>query len=297
MPCYHPLQAYQCASGEVVFVELQRHDIVRSLSLPCGQCIGCRLERSRQWAVRCMHEASLHELNCFVTLTYDDDHYPVRGDLRYPDYQAFMKRLRKFADPMRVRFYMCGEYGPENWRPHFHACLFGFDFLDKTYWSRSPAGERLYRSADLERLWPFGFSSVGAVSFESAAYIARYCVQKITGRDADAYYAREDDNGPFQLTPPFNHMSLKPGIGAPWLDRFQTDVYPRDYVVVNGVECRAPKYYDKLFGRADADTFEALKEARILEGRARFEDNTDARLAVKEVVQRARITSLERKML
>lgn len=295
MPCYSPLAAYQAANGEVVFVERSTHDIVRQLSLPCGQCIGCRLERSRQWAMRCLHEASLYKQNCFLTLTYDDEHLPTRGMLDYPAFQKFLKRLRKHAAPTRPRFYMCGEYGPENWRPHYHACIFGFDFPDKKYHAKSPSGERIYRSASLEKLWPFGFSSIGAVTFESAAYVARYCVQKITGHNARFHYRRIDSAGEYHLPPEFNRMSLKPGIGARWLEKYQLDVYPHDYVVINGKECKPPKYYDRLFSRQFPDDFEELQFEREKDGRSRYQDNTPERLAVKEIVARARSSFSQRK--
>lgn len=294
MPCFNPLQAYQAASGEVVFYESSRHDIVRSLSLPCGQCIGCRLERSRKWAMRCVHEASLYERNCFITLTYNDEYLPKRSQLQYSDFQKFLKRLRKFAEPEVIRFYMCGEYGTENWRPHYHAIIFNFDFLDKVYYRRSPAGEKIFRSDILDRLWPFGFCSVGSVTFQSAAYVARYCVQKVTGFNARYHYARKDDEGEYFLVPEFNKMSLKPGIGAEWLRRFTSDVYPRDFVVVNGVECSPPRYYDKVFSRSNPVEFEDIQFLRESDGRSRYEDNTPERLAVKEVVQKARIRSLIR---
>ncbi len=131
MPCYHPLSAFQCADGSIVFHERRWYNTVKTLSLPCGQCIGCRLERSRQWAMRCMHEAQLHENNCFITLTYDNTHLPSDGSLHYKDFQLFIKRLRKKFGNTRIRYYMAGEYGENFGRPHFHACIFGHDFHDK----------------------------------------------------------------------------------------------------------------------------------------------------------------------
>lgn len=294
MPCYSPLLAYRCANGDVVFQERSFHDTVAELSLPCGQCIGCRLERSRQWAMRCMHEASLHESNAFVTLTYDDEHLPRRGMLDYPEFQRFLKRLRKYFAPAKVRFYMCGEYGPLNWRPHYHALLFGVDFDDKLYLQTLESGGKIYSSELLQRLWPFGFSSVGAVTFESAAYVARYCVQKVTGHAAKYHYARTDVDGDYQLPPEFNKMSLKPGVGAGFLSKWKGDIYPRDYVIVNGMEVRPPKYYDKMFKRSDPDAFEEMQFRRELDGRANWEDNTDARLRVKAVVTEARAQFLKR---
>lgn len=295
MPCYNPLQAYKTAAGEVVFYERSKYDIVSALSLPCGQCIGCRLERSRQWAVRCMHEASLHENNCFATLTYDDAHLPVRGALDYPTFQKFMKRLRWEAK-VPVRFYMCGEYGPENGRPHYHACLFGWDFKDKKYWRTSDSGEKLFRSPMLERLWPLGNCELGAVTFQSAAYVARYCVQKVTGHAAKAHYARSDENGDYSLPPEFNHMSLKPGIGANWLKQHGQYTYTFDHVIVNGKETKPPKYYDRLFTRENPDQMEDIRFLREQDGRSRYEDNTPERLAVKEIVARSRANFLYRSL-
>lgn len=278
--------------GQIVFAE--RGDLARSLFLKCGQCVGCRLERSRQWAVRCLHEASLSESNCFVTLTYDHEHLPHLSSLSYPDFQKFMKRTRKIA---RVRFYMCGEYGEDFGRPHFHACLFGFDFPDKVYFSMSPGGARMYRSAILEGLWPFGFSSVGSVNFESAAYVARYCMKKVTGPLSSRHYEVVDADGVIHCrTPEFNRMSLKPGIGANWFSHFQSDVYPKGMVVVNGVEARPPRYYDKLFERMDPEGYECMQFGRHLEAQAVAADNTDERLAVREQVARARISSLKRSL-
>lgn len=309
MPCYHPLRAYKCANGSVVFYERSTFDVVQQLSLPCGQCVGCRLEKSRQWAVRCMHEASLWERNSFITLTYDDDYLPVRNCLEYPPFQKFMKRLRKFSGTDGVRFYMCGEYGKEPikpkydldgrlmWRPHFHACLFNWDFNDRYYWKKTGSGEKIYRSPSLERLWPYGSSSVGDVTFESAAYVARYCVQKITGHNAQAHYSRRDSNGVYQLPAEFNHMSLKPGIGAGWLAKFSRDVYPCDFVVVNGKEVKPPKYYDRLFSRENEEEFDEIQFKRESDGRARYEDNTVDRLLIKEVVTRARVSQLYRSNL
>lgn len=292
MPCYRPLQAFQCSDGQVVFQQLARHDVVRSLDLPCGQCIGCRLERSRQWAVRCVHESKCHKRNCFVTLTYDDDHLPLRGQLNYPDFQKFMRRVRKQLGP--VRFYMCGEYGSENWRPHYHACLFGLDFDDKVYWRKSESGAKCYRSAVLEQLWPLGASEIGALTFESAAYAARYCVQKITGQAAQVHYARSDSAGDFSLPAEFNKMSLKPGIGARFLHRWHTDIYPNDFVVINWRESKPPRYYDKLFSRLFPSVFEDVQFRRQVQARESFADNTLARLAVKEVVATARSSFLSR---
>jgi hypothetical protein len=295
MACFHPLQAYQTSDGSIIFSE-RKGDVVRSLSLPCGQCRGCRLERSRQWAVRCMHEASLHEENCFITLTYDNDHCPSDRSLNYGDYQRFMKRFRKRFKDSTIRFYMAGEYGEKFERPHFHACIFGFNFPDRTLWKRTPSGAFIYRSKLLEDLWPFGYSSIGDVTFESAAYVARYVMKKRTGKGVGDHYETIDfETGEIkERVPEFNRMSLKPGIGYDWYRKFHSDIYPHDYVVINGRESRPPKFYDKKFADDFPEEFEALQFQRFVDAVDRFDDNTDERLCVKEQVLEAKFSRLNR---
>ena len=286
------------SDGSVKFTSRNKRGVEGSLELPCGQCIGCRLERSRQWAMRCLHEASLHERNAFITLTYDDSNLPPGGSLNYSDFQKFMKRLRKRIGG-NVRFYCGGEYGENTIRPHYHACLFGYDFPDKVYYKKTSSGEKIYTSKLLESLWPFGLSSVGDVTFESAAYIARYCVQKVTGQAATSHYRVITDDGEIiDRVPEFNKMSLKPGIGSRWLEKYRSDVYPRDYVVINGVKTKPPKYYDVLFEREYPGVFSDLVARRELDmAQLRLRDPDefrDARLGVKEQVTLARSSMLKR---
>lgn len=287
MPCYGPIEAYQLDDGRVVFSE--RGSIRRSLKLACGQCIGCRLDRSRQWAVRCMHEAQMHESNAFVTLTYDADFLPQNGSLHYGDFQAFMRRLRKKLG--KCRFYMCGEYGDLHSRPHFHACLFGVNFDDKVFLATLPSGGKIYRSAVLEELWPFGYSSIGDVTFESAAYVARYICKKVTGPMAAAHYERVDDSTGevYFLVPEFCHMSLKPGIGFGWFEKYGAEVFPDDYVIVRGAKSKVPKYYKKLLKAADGFMSDDIDFDRELKANDFVDDCSMERLAVRETVARARL--------
>ena len=192
MPCYHPLKGYKSKernkSGKrsIVF-NIKEGLYDQHVTVPCGQCIGCRLERSRQWAIRCSHEAQMHEKNCFITLTFSDEHLPEDRSVDVRHFQLFMKRLRKrYGDG--IRFFHCGEYGDHFGRPHYHACIFNHDFEDKKIWKQSGSGEIIYRSASLEELWPYGYSSVGEVTFESAAYVARYITKKVTGDPAQEHY-------------------------------------------------------------------------------------------------------------
>lgn len=295
MPCYHPLSAWRDpVSGLVEFFDRGRGN---RLDLPCGRCIGCRLDRSRHWATRIMLESQMHTVSCFVTLTYDDDHLPYPPSLDHSEFQRFMKRLRKRFGA--VRYYMCGEYGDHNMRPHYHACFFGLDFPDKVLWSVAPSGNNLYRSPSLEALWPLGFSSVAELSFESAAYVARYVLKKVTGDLAEDHYSFVDaDTGEvFARVPEYAHMSTHPGIASSWFDKYSGDVYSdaRDFVVVNGRTCKPPRYFDKLLKRVDPKLYEYVKSDRSC-GPASV-DASASRLAVAEEVQIAALARLTQRSL
>lgn len=270
-----------------------------TLQLPCGRCIGCRLEYSRQWAVRCLHEAQMHKDNSYLTLTFDDEHLPRDMSLHYDVFQKFLKRLRKRYGDKKIRFYMCGEYGEEFQRPHFHCILFGHDFADKVIHSRTSSGFRLYVSAELSKLWPFGFSTIGDVTFESAAYVARYVMKKVTGDAAEEHYRYLDpETGElFDRTPEFCHMSLKPGIGADWADKYQSDIFPHGFVVARGQKMQPPKYYEKRFAKLSAFGEEVLNEIKARRralGERKRADGTDDRLEVRKIVSEARAAISQR---
>ena len=244
-----------------------------------------------------MHEASLYDHNSFITLTYNDDHLPSDGSLNHVHFQRFFKRLRKHFNGRRIRYYMAGEYGSKLGRPHYHAIVFGLDFPDKRLWRKTPAGSVLYRSNTLEALWPFGYSSIGDVTFESAAYVARYCLKKVTGDAAYSHYKTVDlSTGEIShLKPEYNKMSLKPGIAADWYAQFSSDVHNYDYVVTrDGKTCRPPRYYDKLLKRSDPAAFEIIKEQREAKLIELQDDNTPDRLAAKAVIINQNLSKLKR---
>jgi hypothetical protein len=194
-----------------------------------------------------MHEASLHQDNAFLTLTYDDEHLPPGGSLDLRAFPLFMKRLRAEIVPQRVRYFYAGEYGDDVGRPHYHGLLFGYDFPDKR-----PAGRRgdhpVWRSDRLSALWPDGFHELGSVSFDSAAYVARYVVKKVRGEAAvDHYLAVDGATGEvFGREPEFCQMSRRPGIGAGWFERFGEELEPEGTVIQSGKEVPMPRYYRKL---------------------------------------------------
>nr|UQB76413.1 replication associated protein [Flumine microvirus 24] len=289
MACYRPVLAWRAPNGSIVFgAERPDH---RALSLPCGYCIGCRLARSRAWAIRCMHESQMHAVSSFVTLTYSDTY--AKPSLRYRDFQLFMKRLR-FKKRTPVRFFMCGEYGSVNKRAHFHALLFGVSFD-----GLQDIGKGLSRSVELERLWPFGFSSIGSVTYASAGYVARYALKKVYGRAAVDHYKRVDlcTGEVFQVVPEFAHMSLKPGLGYTWFQKYWREVaLARDGVIVDGVKNSSPRYYDKLLELMDFDLKDHNDFLRYVNSKKFADDCTPERLAVRENVARARVNQLTRNL-
>lgn len=299
MPCYHPLDATQIPAphGHKSQISFNLSDRPKGIAikLPCGQCVGCRLERSRQWAIRCQHEVSLHQKNCFITLTFNNHHLPADRSLDVRYFQKFMKRLRKRFGA-NIRFYHCGEYGDKYGRPHYHALLFNFDFPDKYIWRRTSQGHLCWRSPALEELWPFGNSEIGEANFQTAAYVARYIMKKINGKRAEEHYEYMDPSTGqiFKLKPEYTTMSRRPGIGKKWLDKFSSDVYPGDFVVINGKKMRPPKYYDKQFEISDPSTMEEIKWIRSENAKKYLDDNSKERLAVKEQVQLSKLKHLPR---
>lgn len=291
MTCYHPIRAWRSQSGRqangkwpIVFSKREGYDDL-PVDIPCGQCIGCRLERSRQWAMRCVMEAQMHRDNSFITLTYRDEDLPSDGSVSVRTAQLFMKRLRKAFPYEKIRFFLCGEYGTQNARPHYHALLFGLRFADARVWSRKH-GSVLYRSSILERLWPYGFSTIGEVNFDSAAYCARYVLKKVTGKDAREHYGERH--------PEFVTMSRRPGIGAEWYARYSSDVYPGDTVILRGgVKMRPPKYFDRLFEEQGGD-LSGLKLKRAKAMDTLSEDTTLSRMSTREELQQMRADMLVR---
>jgi len=212
------------------------------------------------------------------------------------DLQLFWKRLRKFYP---ARYLACGEYGERLGRPHYHAIVFGVRFEDLQPWRKSSAGFQLYRSRILELLWPHGSCEVGDVTFESAAYVARYAMKKQKGRGATKLREIVDvtTGEIFTREHEFLRMSLKPGIAAEWYEKFASDVYP-DGVVVSrgGVVRKAPKFYDRRFKVENPDEYERLVARRLEAADKHFDDNSPARLRVREIVDAAKLALKQRSL-
>lgn len=309
MPCYRPLDAYialgKTDNGKKVIVFRRPQTFMDRIQLPCGQCIGCRLLRSVSWALRCTHEMSLHQANCFITLTFDEEHLPNDRSLYKPDFQKFLKRFRKEISPRRIRYFMCGEYGDDSWRPHYHAIIFGYDFPDKIRVQSKEVGNPYFISTQLSRLWPFGFHVIAEANFDTAAYVARYCTKKITGEKAESHYHRtitdwDEVTGEItylkevNLQPEYATMSRRPAIGKGWFDKYKSDCYPSDYLITDGRKVPIPRYYDKLLEKENEVEIAAVKYRRKLNAILNKEENSLARLRVREMVKQEQAKSLKR---
>lgn len=334
MPCYHPLKAvpsgltekgktnYRFLSDSFLmeFKIRNGYDFPSSAIqlLPCGQCLGCRLEYSRQWANRCMLELQYHDSSYFVTLTYDDEHVPrawysdkETGEafqsltLVKRDFQLFMKRLRKRFSDDHIRFFMSGEYGGTTFRPHYHAIVFGLHLDDLRLYKKSPQGFSYYNSPSLQACWsdkegnPLGFAVVAEVTWETCAYTARYVMKKLNGKEAQFY-------ADFNIQPEFTLMSRKPGIARRYYDD-HPDIYDHEYINVatekGGRKFRPPRYYDQLFDLENPERMQEIKSIRqkmaIAAQDAKLQRTTlcsDELLAVEERAKENQIKSLRRSL-
>jgi hypothetical protein len=264
--------------------------------LPCGKCLSCKLDYAKEWALRITHEASLYWDNCFITLTYNDENLPEDKSVHRYEVQNFLKRLRKQIAPKKIKVFYCGEYGDKNLRPHYHICIVNWDFPDKQYLRTSQSGHILYESALLDRLWQYkGFANIGDVTFESAGYVARYCLKKQKNKDYTFVDGYDEETGEItkmhNLNPEFIGMSQ--GIGKKWYEAFKGDT-DKDYLVQNGFKNKIPRYYDKLREKEDPDSLEVIKQKREQKAKENEKETTKKRLHAKGLVKQAQEKMLKR---
>lgn len=313
MGCEFPVKAYRSAelgpTGKrlITFNPLKAVNSQHWMQMPCNRCMGCRLERARQWAVRMRHESKLYDQNCFITLTYDNANVPVDYSLKLRDWQTFMKRLRRrfqgttaVVDPhsgreiFPIRFFACGEYGDENLRPHYHAIIFNHDFSDKKLFSYNKQKQPIYISDQLLDVWQLGHVTTQDVTFKSCSYVARYVTKKQNGATAPDFYSRVSpvDGQRYNVAPEFAVMSRRPGIGARYVEQFKSDFYPSGYIIVDGRKHAVPQYYVNQLSEEEK---EALKRQR--QHRSIWDpENTMERKMSRSAVQAARVSTLKRNL-
>lgn len=319
MSCYHPLVGLwngdRTDNGKKQFKIDGHLDPVIALQLypgsvviPCGHCIGCKLDYSRAWADRMMLELEVAKKAIFLTLTYnndnatwckfDDDGNPVLATLVKRDVQLFMKRLRKEFSDRTIRFYLAGEYGSRTLRPHYHLILFGIgldDFPDKKNIGFNELQQAHFTSDRLAGIWSNGFILLSDVSWRTCAYVARYVTKKAL--KSDVGYISEITN---QL-PEFSLMSRRPGIGAPYLESHPELFDYANIPIAEGQKVNIPKYFVKKLELSDPDKFANIKLERSIYAKDRMMaklSNTDLSyldyLEVEENQKLSKMSSLRR---
>jgi len=242
------------------------------MAVACRQCLSCRLSRAQGWAVRCMHERIDHPSACFLTMTYDDKHLPGQSLVK-DEMAKFFKRLRKNTNLQGLKYLYCGEYGSSTRRPHYHAILFGTDFFeDRKFYKRSYSGHPLFNSPALSDAWQYrGHAVIGSVTFDSAAYVARYVVDKVNGAAADDHYSVVDASTGevISIIPEFAVPSRRPGLGNLWIQQHWRHVAHLDGCVSQGSVVPVPEYYNKWIKANQPDAYNELVERRIAKARER----------------------------
>jgi len=279
------------------------------LQVPCGRCMQCRLNYAREWSARIMAEATLSERNCFLTLTYADEHLPENGQLVKRDFQLFMKKLRFHHNGHQaiyglkspngkhpIRFYMCGEFGDLFGRPHYHAAIFNYKPYDLEYYKTNAQGDKLYISKQLTQLWGKGLVTLGDLTSQSADYVARYVTKKFKGSvedKAEHYHRVNEETGEiYDLTPEYACMSRMPGIGIPYLKKWESDFFNGQIFVSKkdgtSIQRKMPRHFEDVLGRTHPQLVEDLKKKRILAlaemKRLHPEEFTEARLKVNDQI-------------
>lgn len=286
MACYHPSEV----AVERKLLGQRKADFV---TVPCGSCLGCRADQARQWMIRIVHEGLVTDYHkgrtippMFVTLTYEDKRIPENGSLAPEDFRLFIKRLRRFNSGRRLTYYGCGEYGSVTDRPHYHAVLFGADFPDRIEYTRRN-GAPVWVSEALGALWPSGLHELTASTPATAAYVAGYVRKKVSKRYNRTHYSRVNPlTGELvEIQQEFSRMSRRPAIGRRWIEQFWRDVYPRDFVVIEGRPMKPPRYYDKWMEDNQPEVMEEVRYQRYLDA----EHIGDEKLIMKEKVHRARV--------
>lgn len=273
---------YKPIKPEYVNSNNPRHcftDIVISeyIEVPCQLCESCRLEYAKQWMQRCMLEQKQWQFNEMVTLTYNDEHLPKKegidpktgevlevSTLCKEDVKKFNKDLRRYwkyhYGEDNIRFYMCGEYGDQKGRPHYHILFFNLNIRDKEFHKYSDEGFPLYSSKILEEIWGRGWVQINEVNESTCAYVARYILKKQKGKGSKEWYEA------MGKVPEYTNGSRKPGIGYDYYADHKDEIYEHDKMVLGtskgAQQIKPSKYYDRLFDVDEHDTMELIKKRR-----------------------------------
>ncbi len=316
MPCYEPLKGFKdISTGRLVFE--RNPNTVHDMQVACGQCLGCRVDHRLMWSIRIVHEAAMHvddHGNSWATLTYrspsactdqqykDGYYVPQKYSLDPSHVSKFIRSLRKANPDHKIRYFYCGEYGDDNDRPHYHICVFNHSFRDQSLW-QDDEGLYTYTSEELQKHWPWGFTTVAELNLRTAAYTAGYALKKITGTRAEDHYLRCDAYGEaYWLMPEFIRMSTgrgKPsGIGASFYEKYKNDIFPADTSPVpgHGTEQLVPRYYQNILAEQNPSMLAVIQQTRQKFISEHAADFTPERLRAKYKCARAKQNTLKRNL-
>lgn len=313
MSCYHPLiryetwERYTCEDGHQAYKatveKLQpgseyedKEEIEKKIGtrlrkiqiIPCGKCIGCRLEYSRDWATKGCYEAELHAENWFLTITYDNEHLPEamtmidpktgeelgenpNGSLKNVDTTNFLKKLRAYYERKYnhkgIRYMLCGEYGDEGQRPHYHAIMFNLPIKPESlrFHEYNENHEAMWRCPEIEQIWGKGMIVAAEVNWNTCAYVARYVTKKVGLPTEKEHYKA------LGIEPEFFRMSRRPGIGREYFEQHKEEIYSKDKIIIKKygggtLKIKPPKYYDKLYDLENHEKMEEIKKKRKKDG-------------------------------
>ena len=278
--------------------------------VPCGKCLGCRLDKAQDWAIRCSHEIQMYEdrglPSSFLTLTYNEEHLPNPPSINRNDPKRFIHNLRQHVTretgttKSGIRFFGCGEYGEQLSRPHYHMLMFGYQFPDIEVHTRNQNDQPIYTSATMDRLWGKGYCTTANASYQTAHYVARYITKKINGEEATNHYTRTDmQTGQlYELEPEFNFSSRMPGLGYDWLQKYKKQLH-NGYVIVDGKKKPIPDYYlrklaeSELEEYSDYELYELIYQKRIQNIDTFDPELSGDRLRVKEEVLQRRLNTFK----
>lgn len=324
MPCCRPLKAFPSgitSSGKVKYkivpfsvgsldqfgnpvpdyVGHGDNDTSSHFVIPCGHCLGCRIDQANEWSNRLVMEMQYHDSSYFLTLTYDDFHLnrvpycdkltgelkDDRGTLCKRDVQLFIKRLRKSKPSDSIRYYLCGEYGPTTDRPHYHAIIFGLHIGN---WSLiesgvSETGNVYYTCPELESIWQNGFVSIEPANEFTCKYVCQYVTKKI-GIKPNQYRL---DRG---QVPEFSLMSRKPGIGRLFYDEYGVELFDKGVKFIGtfdgSVRVTPPRYFKKLYSVDHEDEYRKIVDQHLIAA----DDSDDAISSVTDLskIDRLRVS-------
>lgn len=326
MSCYHPLKAIRKPEYKqkkdggfyrpILYVplgtEIMPYDFVdtstgemteeKTFLIPCGRCLGCRLDYSKAWANRMTMESitmtkeykptiqglfsndlrwQANEMEFepwFITFTYDDQHLPrgcVNEDgsqhftLFMKDFQDFMKRLRvnryrQYGYEGSIKYYYAGEYGDTTMRPHYHAIMWYLPLHKLRYYAKTALGDILYNDPEITDLWGKGHVVIARANWNTCAYTARYVMKK----QNMTYSEQCELFGNIGISAPYVRMSRNPGIGIEFFEKHKDEIYTYDQIVLPANKkgevntCKPPHIFDTKYGEEFPEELKVIKENR-----------------------------------